>query len=109
MKKAKRVALYFCGALIVFVWATIVDGLAVFGSPAYFVGYRAARLCNSLRPGMELRDAEARMLRLGRPASIEYRSGQLDVAGTDSNCILDIDPTTNRIVKITISGAMSVE
>jgi hypothetical protein len=105
MKKAKRVALYFCGALMVFIWATIVDGLAVSGSPAYFVGYPAARLCKSLHSGMELKDAEARMLRLGRPASIEYRSGQLDVTGTDSGCILDLDPATNRIVGISVSGA----
>jgi len=104
MKAPKRIALYACGTLMLVIWALIVDALAVFGSPAYAVPYPAARLCNSLQPGAELEDAEARMYQLGRPESIEYRSGQLLVFSRDSGCILDIDPTTNRIVKTSTSG-----
>lgn len=65
MNTAKRIALYVCGTLMLLIWAVIVDALVVFGSPAYAVPYPAARLCNSLRPGMELRDAEAKMYQLG--------------------------------------------
>ncbi len=105
MNRAKRIALYACVALIVAIWATLVDGLAVWGSPAYSGLYPAARLCNSLQSGMELREAEAKMFRLGRPERIVYSNGQLAFGSMDSGCTLDIDPTTNRIVKITISGA----
>ena len=90
------------------IWAVIVDAVAVLGSPAYLVQYPAARLCNSLKPGMELRDAEARMYQLGRPQSTEFRSGQLRVFSSYSDCVLDIDSTTSRIVKITASEHVGV-
>jgi hypothetical protein len=103
MKTAKRIALYVCGTLMVAIWATIVDGLAVLGSPAYVVPYPAERLCNSLRPGMELRDVEARIYQTRTPDSIEYSSGQLVVFSGDSGCTVDIDPITKRVAKISTS------
>jgi hypothetical protein len=108
MNIAKGIALYVCGALMVVICAVLVDALAVLGSPAYAVEYPAARLCSSLQPGMELRDAEARVFRLGRPGWIEYRSRHLTVGSMDSGCILDLDPATSRIVKITISGGIHI-
>lgn len=109
MKAAERIALRVCGALMVAILATIVDGLAIFGSPAYAVPYPAARLCGSLQSGMELSDAEGKIYQMGRiPASIKYRSGRLVVFSMDSGCILDIDPTTKRIAKITISAPPGV-
>jgi hypothetical protein len=108
MNAAKRIALYVCGAFMLFIWAVIVDAIAVFGSPAYAVPYPAARLCSSLKPGMELRDAEAIMYQLGRPQSAEFRSAQLRVFSSYSDCVLDIDSTTSRIVKITASDHVGV-
>jgi hypothetical protein len=104
MKAAKRIALYVCGALMVVIWATIVDGVATIGSPAYLGYYPAARLCNSLQPGMELREVEARIYQIGKPDSIEYGNGQLVVFSMDSVCSLDIDPTTKRVANVSISG-----
>jgi hypothetical protein len=104
MKTAKRIALDACVALMVAIWATIVDGVATAGSPAYLDYYPATRLCNSLRPGMELRDVEARIYPIGRPGLIDYRGGRLVVFSMDSGCIVEIDPTTKRVAKMSISG-----
>ena len=103
MKTAKRIALYAFGALMIAIWAAVVDGVAAIGSPAYLGYYPAMRLCNSLHPGMELRDVEARIYRLGRPSAIDYRSGQLFVSSLDSNCTVDIDPTTKRVTNLSTS------
>jgi hypothetical protein len=105
MKTAKRIALYVCVVLMVAIWATIVDGVAVLGSQVYLVYYPAARLCNSLQPGMELRDVEARIYQIGKPDSITYSNGQLVIFSMDSVCSLDIDPTTKRVAKVSISAS----
>lgn len=104
MKTAKRIALYVCVALTVAIWATIVDSVALAGSPAYLGYYPAARLCKSLQPGTELSDVEARIYQMGKPDSITYSNGQLVIFSMDSGCSLDIDPTTKRVASISISG-----
>ena len=104
MKTAKRIALYVSGALMVAIWATIVDGVAVLGSPDYLGYYPAARLCNSLQAGMELKDVEARIYQIRKPDSITYGNGQLEIFSMDSVCSLDLDPTTKRVTKISISA-----
>ena len=105
MKTAKQIVLYICWALALAIWAMIVEGFASLGSPAYLVQYPAARLCNSLKLGMELADVEARIYRLGIPNSITYRNGQVVIFSLDSGCIVDIDPNTKRVAKISTSGA----
>jgi len=104
MKTAKQIGLYICSALGVAIWAAIVDGVALLGSPAYLVQYPAERLCKSLPRGIELSDAEIRIYQLGGPTSIEYSKDQLVVFSFDSGCILDLDPTTKRLARITVSG-----
>jgi len=102
MNHTKRALVYAIVGVIVVVWALVVDGLAVFGSPAYAVHYPAARLCRSLRSGMELRDVQGRIPLLGRPEWISYHNGRMSIGSVDSECTLDIDPATHRIVKITV-------
>jgi len=104
MKAAKQIALYVCGALAVAIWATIIEGLALLGNPAHLVPYPAERLCRSVKPGMELNEVETRIYQMGTPGSIDYHGGQLVVFSSDSGCILDFDPATKRIAKISISG-----
>lgn len=103
MKTAKRIALNACFILIVVLWAILVDGVALVGSPAYLGSYPAERLCKSLQPGMDLRDVEARIYQIGRPSSITYGSGRFVFFSLDSGCTLDVDPTTKRIIKISAS------
>lgn len=108
MRKAKQIAFYLCVALLTIVFALVVDGLAVWGDSAYAVPYPAARLCRSITPDTELQDVEAKMLKLGRPSTLKYNKWHLYIGSTDSLCTLEIDPGTNRIVKMTISNAAPI-
>ena len=100
-----KIVLYAVSVLLALLWALTLDGLLVVGSPSYAVPYPARRLCDGLSPGMRVDDAKAIIASLGRPDSLDYRNQQLVIASSDSGCLVDIDPSTNRISKAVATNA----
>lgn len=103
MNNAKQIAVYAGLVLGALVCALLIDGIAVMGSLAYAFPYPASRFCSTVGPGVELKDAERKMLSLGRPDRVEYSGARLTVASEDSQCNLDVDPATNRVLTVKAS------
>src|SRR5215472_130995 len=92
--------------LIVLVFTLATNWLIRVGDPAYRRPYPATQLCSTVATGTSLDDAKRKIAELGRPESINYSQWQLSVGDTNSACILDVDPSTARIIKATTSGPM---
>lgn len=105
MNALKRAVIYASAVLVTIFAALITDAFFSFGNPEYARSYPADRLCAQVNVGATLNEIQTRITSLGRPESIEYNGIRLTVSGGGSVCLIDLDPASNRVTKISTSRA----